>query len=215
MRLIFSAVVITLMMHASCVDYSKEVNIGSQVWMSKNLNVDRFRNGDRIPHAETYEEWERAGETGQPAWCYYNNDSKNGKKYGRLYNWYAVNDPRGLAPKGWRIPSEEDWGRLIDFLGGWRVAGTKLKSTSGWKEDGNGTNESGFSGLPGGYRYFFGPFSTIDLNDGAFYDIGGGGRWWSSSEHGTFCRLGYTGGGVAQQYANKDGGFSVRCIKDN
>jgi len=108
--LILSAVVMIAMMLSSCGEgASNEVTIGNQVWMSQNLNVDKFRNGDPIPHAETREEWEKAGENRHPAWCYYDNDSANADKYGKLYNWYAVNDPRGLAPEGWKIPSHEDW----------------------------------------------------------------------------------------------------------
>ena len=85
---------------------ASSVKIGSQVWATENLNVDRFRNGDPIPQAKTAEEWQNAGNNQQPAWCYYNNDPKNGESYGKLYNWYAVNDRRGLAPQGWHIPSD-------------------------------------------------------------------------------------------------------------
>lgn len=164
--LILSAVVMTAMMLSSCGGgASKEVTIGNQVWMSENLNVDKFRNGDPIPQAKTDEEWQEAGINQQPAWCYYDNDPANGEKYGKLYNWYAVNDPRGLAPKGWKIPSDEEWSRLTDFLGGERVAGTKMKYTDFWADyegkSGNGTNESGFSGLPGGYRNSIGTFDYI------------------------------------------------------
>ena len=134
----------------------KEVKIGQQVWMAQNLNVDKFRNGDIIPEAKTAAEWEKAGENKQAAWCYYNNDPSNGITYGKLYNWYAVNDPRGLAPKGWHIPSDKEWTDLTDYLGGKEQAGAKMKSKEGWIENGNGTNESGFNGLPGGYRRFNG-----------------------------------------------------------
>ena len=82
-----------------------ELTIGSQVWMNKNLDADKFRNGDPIPQAKTLEEWEEFSNKKQPAWSYYENDSVNGEKYGKLYNWYAVNDPRGLAPKGWHVAS--------------------------------------------------------------------------------------------------------------
>lgn len=153
-----------------CINNTNEVEIGKQIWMSENLNVERFRNGDLIPQAKTDEEWETAGENGEPAWCYYNNDSKMGKKYGKLYNWYAVYDSRGLAPKGWRIPSDRDWSELVEYLGK-DNAGLKMKSTNNWKDNGNGTNESGFSGFPGGYRYYDGLF--------AGHTIGGG--WWSST----------------------------------
>jgi uncharacterized protein (TIGR02145 family) len=100
---------------------------GNQEWMTKNLDVDRFRNGDLIPHAESNEEWKKAGDDEQPAWCYYDNDPENGKKYGKLYNWYAVNDPRGLVPEGWHITSQKEWTSLVEFLGGFEIAGLKMK----------------------------------------------------------------------------------------
>jgi len=188
--------------------FSQTVTIGKQVWMTKNLDVATFRNGDPIPEAKTYEEWEIAGENKQPAWCYYKNDPANGAKYGKLYNWYAVNDSRGLAPTGWHIPSDAEWTELTDFLGGEDVAGTKMKSKSGWEEDGNGTNESGFSGLPGGIRY----------DDGSFNDIGYNGFWWSSTENLTtyawYRYLYYNFGGVRRGDNGKRDGFSVRCLRD-
>jgi hypothetical protein len=82
--------------------------IGSRTWMAENLNVDRFKNGDIIPEAKTDEEWRLAGENKQPAWCYYDGNIKKGKKYGKLYNWYAVSDPRGLAPTGYHIPTKDE-----------------------------------------------------------------------------------------------------------
>ena len=100
------------------VNYAQTVNIGTQVWVTKNLDVDKFRNGDPIPQAKTNEEWKAAGENKQPAWCYYDNDPANGANYGKLYNWYAVNDKRGLAPEGWHVPSKMEWDTLAKFLGG-------------------------------------------------------------------------------------------------
>lgn len=102
---------------------------GLQVWMTKNLNEDKFRNGDHIPQATSIEEWKSAGENKQPAWCYYDNDPANGAKYGKLYNWYAVNDPRGLAPKGYHIPSGEELLKLNEYLG--EDAGAKQKAPLG------------------------------------------------------------------------------------
>jgi len=211
--LILSAVVMTAMMLSSSGgSASKEVTIGKQVWMSENLNVDKFRNGDPIPEAKTDEEWKKAGENGQPAWCYYKNNPDNGDRYGKLYNWYAVNDSRGLAPEGWKIPSDEDWSRLTDFLGGESVAGKKMKYTDFWAdndgESGNGTNESGFSGLPGGFRY----------GNGSFYGVGKDGSWWSSTETGTLIAwsrsLDYSVGNVYGYNYGKTFGFSVRCLRD-
>lgn len=185
-----------------------QVKIGNQIWMTKNLDVDHFRNGDPIFQAKTAEEWERAGETGSPAWCYYNNDPANGSKYGKLYNWYAVNDPRGLAPVGYHIPSDKEWSLLTDFLGGSKVAGGKMKSTSGWANNGNGSNSSGFTGLAGGYRD----------NNGTFNAIGEYGNWWSSTEYDPssawFRDLGYDDGNVYRYGNYKGGGLSVRCLRD-
>ena len=114
-------------------DDFKSVIIGEQEWMLENLNVAHFRNGEPIPEAKTNDEWERAGMEKTPAWCYYyDNDPENGKKYGKLYNWFAVNDPRGLAPEGWHVPCDNEWTRLTDYLGGEEIAGTKMKNTSGW-----------------------------------------------------------------------------------
>ncbi len=122
--------------------HSQTVTIGTQVWMTKNLDVDHFRNGNPIPQAKTDEEWERAGKNKQPAWCYYNNDPANGVKYGKLYNWYAVNDQRGLAPAGYHVPSEEEWQVLTDYLGGLESAGKEMKSISGWNDYTTGGRET-------------------------------------------------------------------------
>ena len=126
------------------------IRIGNQTWMAENLNVDKFRNGDEIPEAKTNKEWQLSGENGQPAWCYYDNDPDNGIKYGKLYNWYAVNDPRGLAPEGWHISTESDWEILIDYLGGEKVGFEKMKSKIGW--DQNGNNASFLTILPAGVK---------------------------------------------------------------
>ena len=108
----------------------KTVVIGTQFWTAENLNVSTFLNGDSITEAKTNEEWKKAGEEGKPAWCYYNNDPKYGSKYGKLYNWYAVNDPRGLAPIGWRIPSKDDWMEFEKNLG--KNYDNKIKSKTNW-----------------------------------------------------------------------------------
>lgn len=201
------------------------VTIGSQVWLGKNLNVDRFANGDSIPEAKTEDEWKRAGENRQPAWCYYNNDAANGRIYGRLYNWYAVNDPRGLAPNGWHVPSDAEWDITIKHLAGNNAkvnkptrmgnqiyyftedVGSLMKSTSGWKKN-KGTNTSGITCLPGGNR----------LDYGSFGYVGEYGSWWSSSEDDTYkawYRGLYFGNSKVNRFAFNNGcGFSVRCIKD-
>ncbi len=221
----------------------KSVKIGNQTWMAENLNVSTFRNGDPIPQAKTNEEWEKAGKDGRPAWCYYENDPKNGAKYGKLYNWHAVNDSRGLAPTGWHIPTDAEWTTLDNQLGD--AAGKKMKSTSGWdswEEDltckncqswnaeyrkktachvckdtrvngkkthsGNGTNSSGFSGLPGGYRG----------SNGYSNDIGVNGYWWSASEGSTLSAY-YRSLSFSSDYLSsfsyfKVRGLSVRCLRD-
>jgi len=203
-----TSLILVLLMGFGSISYAQTVTIGTQVWMTKNLDVSTFRNGDPIPEAKTSDEWQEAGGYEQPAWCYYDNDTANGAKYGKLYNWYAVNDPRGLAPAGWHVPSYAEWTKLTDFLGGEGVAGTKMKSTSGWAKNGNGTNKSGFSGLPGGYR----------LNDGTFGSIGDTGDWWGTGE--TYrsgrLKLGYFSGAVdwGENMKVKEKGYSVRCLKD-
>lgn len=186
----------------------KGVQIGNQVWSAQNLSVSTFKNGELIFHAQTEEQWETAGSEGVAAWCYYNNDSVSGKKFGKLYNWYAVNDARGLAPEGWHIPTSEEWTTLSDFLGGDDVAGIKLKSDTGWADKGNGNNISGFSALPGGYRYF----------GGLFFNAGLDGGWWTSTESGEgFAMLRYlysVHNNIFTNRLNSKLGMSVRCVKD-
>lgn len=190
----------------------KEVKIGSQVWMTENLNLGFFRNGDPVPEARSEKEWELAAANKQPAWCYYDNDAENGKKYGRLYNWYAVNDPRGLTPAGWHIPTHSEWRQLTDCLGGWKVAGTKLKSKQGWSSGGNGTDDAGFSGMPGGRR------TRYDSDTFVFIGIGNWGYWWTStgftqktSRTRSLC---YKLEIVQRLDWDKADGMSVRCVRD-
>lgn len=189
----------------------EEIKIGIQTWAAKNLDVSTFRNGDAIPEAKTNEEWAKAGENGKPAWCYYDNDPENGKKYGKLYNWYAVNDPRGLAPNGWHVPTDAEWTILTDYLG--EDAGIKMKSTKGWNDydgkTGNGTNESGFDGFPGGCRN----------DNGEFVNIGNYDAWWSSSEfdvgNARRISLKFMSDYVSRAApGDKPCGFSVRCLRD-
>lgn len=192
---------------------SDEVTIGNQVWMTANLNVDTFRNGDPIPRAKTAEEWKRAGQQQQPAWSYYENDPSNGDRIGKLYNWYAVNDPRGLCPAGWHIPANEEWTQLTDYLGGKEEAVAKIKSTSGWKDNKNGTNESGFTAIPSHRRYESGNF--LKQNN----DVYAG--WWSSTErdaNSAWIR-GVSSGGFSANSVYEGGfpkgiGLAVRCVRD-
>jgi uncharacterized protein (TIGR02145 family) len=183
------------------------VTIGNQTWMAENLRTEFFSNGDTIFHAQTEEEWAKAEREGYPAWCYYDNDTALGEIFGKLYNSHAIDDARGLAPKGWKIPSDDDWFEIIDLYGGDEVAGEKMKNTSGWEI--NGTNESGFAGLPGGSRSEFG-----------FSYIGKEGVWWSSTVDEN--AIGYPvvvyslssrNSTVFRGHAQKTDGFSVRLIK--
>ncbi|MFZ4056501.1 MAG: fibrobacter succinogenes major paralogous domain-containing protein [Ferruginibacter sp.] len=157
--------------------YWAEVRIGNQTWMAENLNVCTFRNGDTIQEAKTLNEWRSAAKKKIPAWCYFNNDSSNGLKHGKMYNFYPVNDSRGLAPINWRIPSGEDWKQLSNYLGGKLIAGGKMKSTSGWHANGNGTNSSGFNGYASGSR----ELAMITKNEG-FLSLGSISYWWSSTK---------------------------------
>lgn len=201
------------LMNCSVKESNSSINsiiIGEQEWSASNLDIITFQNGDTIPHAINNQQWEIAGREGKPAWCYYENDPENGIKFGKLYNWYAITDPRGFAPQGWHLPSHEEWKQLVDFLGGPEVAGIKMKSTKGWDEDGNGTNDSGFAGLPGGHRN----------GNGDFYNVGMTGSWWSITESDTNrfmivhpSLLSY-GDMVYTLVHEKDRGFSVRIIRD-
>jgi uncharacterized protein (TIGR02145 family) len=184
------------------------IAIGTQVWTNNNLEVTNYRNGDLIPQVTDPTAW--AGLT-TGAWCYYNNDPANGATYGKLYNWYAVNDPRGLAPAGYHIPSKAEQEILTNFLGA--TAGTKLKATTGWPTtglpySGNGSNSSGFSALPGGVRYQY---------NGSFDYIGNESSFWSAtaSDSTNAWLLNLTWGTYSNAGMNNKGnGFSIRCIKD-
>jgi uncharacterized protein (TIGR02145 family) len=135
----------------------KTVKIGNQTWMAENLNVSTFRNGDPIPQAKTNKEWELAGKNKTPAWCYYENDPKNGEKYGKLYNWYAISDYRGLAPEGWHIPANFEYNYLFsnDSIG---KSFDQLKSNEYWlpcdliNEHYEKVQNIGFNTLPSGIR---------------------------------------------------------------
>jgi uncharacterized protein (TIGR02145 family) len=201
----------TFMTEKEAVVFSGSVSIGSQVWQTKNLNVDRFRNGDMIPQARTNKEWNSAGKKGKPVWCYYNNDPENGRIYGKLYNWHAVNDARGLAPKGWHIPSDNEWTTLTNYLGGEDVADGKMKSTGTiyWNPPNIGaSNESSFSALPGGYRNI----------DGSFHYIRSYAFFWSATQYdgnyAWFRNLYYYSSNVYRSNNDKSVGASIRCLLD-
>ena len=182
------------------------VKIGYQTWMSKNLNVDKFLNGEPIQQAKTAEEWSQAGKDKKPAWCYYNFNSSNGGVYGKLYNWYAVNDPRGLAPQGWSIPSIIDFRQLILEIG---FDTDAFKTTSGWRI--NGRNSSGLSLVPSGRVY--GEYSPE-----IFYGLGDFGAFWTNSfpEHDTYYSFFvYLDSNYFhnKDIAGKSDGYAVRCIR--
>ncbi len=190
---------------------SEFIKIGKQKWAIKNLDVEVFRNGDTIPEIKSTKEWLKAAEEGKPAWCYYDNNPENGKLYGKLYNWYAVNDARGLAPIGWHVPTHQEWNELATFakIDNKNDTVYKLKSVEGWEMNKNGTDEFGFKGLPGGCRTMDGKFARIKIS----------GSWWSATELEKNPRLAYhfplsDYGYLESNNCGKMYGFSVRCIKD-
>ncbi len=185
----------------------KSIKIGNQVWMAENLNVDHYRNGDPIPTGLFNAQWET---TTNGAYAIYKDDPANEELYGKLYNWYAVSDTRGLCPAGWHVPKDDEWTILAAHLGGSEIAGGKMKATTGWSVPNDGaTNSSGFNALPGGYRYYQGEYG--------FY--GDFGHWWSSTSDSYggawFRELASNDSNLDRKgYGNKRYGFSVRCVKD-
>jgi uncharacterized protein (TIGR02145 family) len=187
--------------------YNNTVTIGTQVWMVENLKTTRYSNGDTIGTTAS----DISGEsTPRYQWAY-NGDEGRVAAYGRLYTWYAAADSRNVCPTGWHVPTDGDWTILTTFLGGEDIAGGKLKETgtTHWLTPNTGaTNESDFTALPGGYRYYTGLFSYL----------GNRGFWWSSTEHsvsqGYFLTMSSIFDFVNRDGTNKQYGFSVRCIKD-
>ena len=200
------------------------VQIGSQCWMKENLKTTTYRNGTPIPNVTNGSSW---GNLTTGAYVWYDNDTIWKDKYGALYNWYATVDTNGLCPTGWHVPTDDEWTDLTDYIGGTGSPhGNELKSCRQvnspegggcnttehprWNEDSNdwGTDDYGFSGLPGGARYPNGPF----------YDFGYNGNWWSSTEHSSnyaWARdLSYYYGSVYVYDSKLHDGFSVRCLRD-
>jgi len=198
----------------NCVDADKNnyatVKIGTQVWMAENLKTTKYNDGTNIPNVTDNRAWDNLT---TPGYCWYYNDAANFKNtYGALYNWYTVNTGK-LCPTGWHVPSDTEWTTLTTYLGGESVAGQTMKSTNGWRYNSEfgtnkGTNTSGFSALPGGYRDYRGAFSNANLH----------GYWWSSKESNAavswYRSLSYDVNYVIRNYFDKEVGFSVRCVSD-
>lgn len=189
------------------------IKICDQIWMPVNLNVTKYKNGDNIPQVTDPAVW---ASLTIGAWCWYNNDSATyAATYGRLYNWYAVNDPRGLAPEGWHVPSDTEWSTLSTCLGGDAVAGGKLKEAGlvHWLSPNTGaTNSSGFGALPGSLRYNGGVFLQAGVGDAGYF--------WSSTEtspsNAWYRYLIFDNNYLFKYNPNlsKSFGASVRCLKD-
>jgi uncharacterized protein (TIGR02145 family) len=194
-------------------DYTT-VQIGEQCWFAENLRNEHYANGDAIPGELSDSEWQNTDDTNLGAQAIYSNDESNLANYGRLYNWYAVDDARGLCPAGWHVPTDGEWLDLKNYSIGQGFSGTygtALKSLTGWYNGGNGTDDFGFSAPPGGVRYSGGNFSS---GAGAY------GYWWSSSSHGNVADYAYYWELVFDDPTTNQGacplqyGFSVRCLKD-
>jgi uncharacterized protein (TIGR02145 family) len=179
----------------------KTVKIGNQIWMAENLKTTHYRNGGAIPNITGNTEWANLTSY-DGAYCNYNNTVSS--DYGKLYNRMAVDDARKLCPTGWHVPSVTEWDVLISYLGGQWEAGGRLKEagTTHWQSPNTGTNESGFTALPGGYRWY----------DGIFGGVSTMGVWWSSS--GVHYIFSNTSNTVMSEGANSTEGLSVRCMKD-
>jgi uncharacterized protein (TIGR02145 family) len=182
------------------------VSIGSQCWFKENLRNDNYNDGTAIPGSMVNATWST---TTSGAQAILDADSvANFATYGRLYNWYAVNNAAGLCPTGWHVPTDAEWDSLTTFLGGVSGAGNAMKSTTGWHSGDGGTNTSGFSALPGGYR---------DAGTGYFDKQDVDGYWWSSSPSGTnaWYRGLYSGYSIVDRYyTSARNGLSVRCVQD-
>lgn len=183
------------------------IKIGGKVWMTSNLKVTRYRNGDPIPEVADASRWPKLK---SGARCNYGNDAENGKTYGFLYNWFAVNDPRGLAPEGWHVATDREWQALADAVGGAEEAGKVLKSTDKWEGSANdGAESNGFNALPSGARR--------DA-DGHFLMIGKFARFWTatpaSGGKAQGRALGFYDNTLRGGEVGPNNGFAVRCVKD-
>lgn len=191
----------------------QSIVINGKQWMKENLNVSKYRNGDDIPEVTDMVEWD-ALTTG--AWCYYENVTENGTTYGKLYNWYAINDPRGLAPTGWHIPSDTEWTSLTTFLGGTSNAGIKMRDLGDtWSTSAVlATNQAGFSALPAGYGYLTYSYDPVDE---PFNSLGDVAFWWSAtaSNPTTAYSLNVNlNNSVTRGSILKKTALSVRCVRN-
>jgi uncharacterized protein (TIGR02145 family) len=185
------------------------VVIGTQTWMAENLKTNRYKDGSSIPYVLDNNVWSNLG---SGAWCYYNHDNTNNGLYGKLYNWYAVTDARGLCPAGWHVPTDSDLIILGNYLGGLLIAGGKLKAVSSlWSSPNNSaSNQSGFSALPSGFRRYDGPFGGISQ----YF------QFWATNEksmtNGQDWYLIYLNENLTKTVNGngKAAGLSVRCLKD-
>ena len=182
------------------------VEIGDQCWFAENLRSTEYANGSAIPNVTDDGAWI---DLFYGARCDYDNDASNVATYGRLYNWYAVDDARGLCPSGWHVPTDEEWTDLADYITsqGFSETATALKSTTGWSGSGNGTDDFGFSALPGGFR----------LSGGFFASVGSTCYLWSSSSSGVSAlyRTIYDNfPAITSNTVVPRNGFSVRCLRD-
>jgi uncharacterized protein (TIGR02145 family) len=188
-------------------NFYTSIVINNQEWMQKNLAVSKYRNGDVIATGLSNTSWQS---TTSGAVAIYDNLAANNTTYGKLYNWFAVVDPRGICPTGWHVPSDDEWLSLTQYLGGVLDAGGKMKTTTGWNAPNSGaTNISGFTGLPGGYRRFNGTYSGYL----------GYAYWWSSTSFSdplfaNYSALKFDDTVVFRWTLDKKSGLSVRCVKD-
>ena len=183
------------------------VILGEKTWFAQNLSSDKFLNGDPIPKSKNLQDWVSRGEKGTPAWAYFDFKDEN-EHMGKYYNWYAVSDKRGLAPKGWHVPGETEWLEMLGSVGGTYQAGKALKSAKGWKNGGNGDNSSGFNGEPTGFCTFSGSFDFTDSH--AF--------WWMNVEddasNASVMQLVFADNIAGRYPFFKSNGHTIRCVKD-
>ncbi len=188
----------------------KTVQIGNQVWMAENLKVIHFRDGTAIANVTDNAEWATLT---TEAYCIYNNNDSNAvDMYGALYNWYAIVDGRNIAPEGWHVPTDDEWTELETYLSNNGHSGTEgstLKSSAGWVSGGDGTDDYGFTALPGGYR---------DHTNGDYASVSLSGYFWSATEGNSndawARRLSYSQSSIYRNYYNKRFAFSIRCLRD-